>query len=308
MADASRHSMFFVEETAYSVTPTNPALQTLRHTGTTLGLSKNTTLSEELRADRQIRNFRHGTKQVGGDISTELSYETFNDLIEAVLLGTWGAGPTPVLKAGTTRRSFTIVRQFSDLDPGEGPIHRFEGVEFDTWNLSLVPDGIVQSTFGIVGRRQNTPVDAFPIGSTFPPASTKDPFDSFTGAIEEGGSPIAIVTEIAFTLENAIQARFVIGSDETIRPMIGRSNLSGQMTVYFEDAILLSKFIDETSSTLKFTLVKGADNYEFFMPRITYNAGQPDVQGQSAVTLTMPFQALYDDAEATNLKITRSSV
>jgi hypothetical protein len=87
----------------FGTTPTTPVLKPIRHTGTTLGLSKDAIESEELRQDRQVANFRHGNKSVAGDVNVELSYGTFDDLIEATLAGTWA---TDVLKAGTTRRSF----------------------------------------------------------------------------------------------------------------------------------------------------------------------------------------------------------
>ena len=297
--------MYYVEETVdYGVTPATPVLTTIRHTGTTLGLSKNTTVSEELRPDRQISNYRHGTKQIGGDINTELSSGSFDDLIEAVMLGTWA---TDVLKAGTVRRSFSIYRNFSDFEAGDGAWNEFQGVEFNTWNVSLQPDGIVQSNFGVVGQRQNAGTDTEPAGSTFPPPNVNDPFDSFSGILKEGGVDLGIVTEINFTLENGIEPRFVVGSDETIRPMISRSNLSGEMTVYFENSELMNKFIDETHSSLEFSVVKGSQSYTFLMPNVVYNGGQPDTQGQGAITLTMPFQALYDVTEATQLKITRTT-
>ena len=40
MADGSRHSMRFVLESTYGVTPATPAFDIVRNTGTTLVLSK----------------------------------------------------------------------------------------------------------------------------------------------------------------------------------------------------------------------------------------------------------------------------
>ena len=94
MSDASRHVLYFVEETEYGVTPENPAWNRFRHTEASPGITKGTNVSNELRPDRQIADFRHGTKQVGGDFGFELSYGSFDAILEAVMLGAWATKAT----------------------------------------------------------------------------------------------------------------------------------------------------------------------------------------------------------------------
>lgn len=390
MSDSSRHSLHAIPEVTYGTTPANPAFQTVRHTGTNLGLTKQTMISEELREDRQITDFRHGNKQTGGDIMGELSYGTYDSFLEAVMLGTWAVKAAPytaatisaaasdnsindsanglpvlsagdkvtiagftgtvgnnrayatvvsstasklvisggaalvddaageavtittltqVLKAGIVRRSFSVLRHFSDLGAGAKPYHLFTGVELNKLALTVAVNAIVKATFSTVGKDFGAPSDTAPAGSTYVAANTKAVMDSFSGEIKEGGATIAIVTELGLTLENGIEPRFVIGSDTTIRPSIGRSNLTGQVTAYFEDAALLEKFINETESSLVFGLEDLAGNaYRFTLPRIKYNGGQPDTQGQGAITLALPIQALYDTASASQIVIERNPV
>ena len=102
MANGSRHSMRYVAEATYGTTPATPAFKPIRHTSTTLGLSKESLQSEEIRDDRQIADFRHGAYQVGGDMNIELSFASFDDLLEATLLGTWVANTTT---GGRARRA-----------------------------------------------------------------------------------------------------------------------------------------------------------------------------------------------------------
>lgn len=306
MATSARHTMYYIAESAYGTTPATPSMSRLRHTGTTLGVTKSTHLSEELRPDRQISDFRHGAKQVGGDINAEMSYGSFDDLLEAVLCGTWASD---VLKAGVTRRSFSVMRHFSDIADGAGkPYHVATGVEFNTFRLSIPTDGIVTTTFGVVGK-DIVPATAAPTGATLGNPTTTKVMDSFSGTVKENDTLIATVTEIQLTLENGITPRFAIGSDEvTGQASIGRSNLTGQITAYFEDAALLEKFLNPaTESSLEFTLVDDAGNsYEILIPRIKYTGGQPDTDGQGDITITMPFQAVYDEGEASNIVITRT--
>lgn len=65
--------------------------QILRRTTCSLQLSKDTYQSAEVRTDRQISDFRHGTKRVQGSIAGELSPGTYWDFVEAVCRGTESA-------------------------------------------------------------------------------------------------------------------------------------------------------------------------------------------------------------------------
>ena len=207
IATGSRHDMAYVAETVFGTTPATPVLKPIRHTGTTLGLSKDAIESEELRQDRQVANFRHGNKSVAGDLNVELSYGTFDDLIEATLAGTWA---TDVLKAGTTRRSFTIERYHTDI----GKYLRSTGCSFNALSLSVAPNSMVTGSLSVIGKGFSVASVAI-TGATYSAESTTAPFDSFTGSITEGGSSIAVVTSIDLSIDNGMEALYVVGSDET---------------------------------------------------------------------------------------------
>ncbi len=308
IASGSRHSMGFITEAAFGVTPNNPAFKALRHVSTTLGLSKESLQSNELRADRQIADFRHGNKSITGDIGVELSYGSFDDLLEAVLGGTWAADTPSAgiaqLKAGIVRRSFSIERHFEDVDQ----YLRFTGVNFNTLSLSVAPNAMVTGTLGMMGKGMTTSATALS-GSTYPAATTTSPFDSFTGTINENNSAIAIITDLSLNLDNGMSTTYVVGSSETLDPSIGRSNVTGSITAYFENTVLLNKFVNETETSIDFTLTDVAGNTYFFdLPRIKYNSGQPDVTDENPVTITFDFQALRDTTTATNILIQRNPV
>jgi len=93
MADGSRHSLYSVQEVTRGVTPQDPVLDTIRITGTTLGLSKDSLQSEEIRSDRQIADFRLGANQVAGDINFELSYGSFDQFLSAALMANGWLSP-----------------------------------------------------------------------------------------------------------------------------------------------------------------------------------------------------------------------
>lgn len=309
-ATGARHSMGYVAESVYGTTPTTPVFTDVRHTSASIGLSKSGIESSEVRADRQIAHFRHGNKTVGGDIGIELSYTTFDELMEAALGGTWDvdtpSAGTDQLQAGTTRRSFTFERKFANLDVPEW--HRYTGSEINTLSLSVTPDAMVTGTFGVMS--QDTSIGTAIIsGATYSAATTTEPFDSFSGTITEGGSAIGTVTSVELSLENGLSPLFVVGSDVTDEPSIGKSRVTGTLTTFFQDKTLLEKFINETPSTLVFTLLDPAGNlYDFTLPNIKYTGGQPDVDGDGEVTIALPFTALYDSTEGSNITIERNPI
>jgi hypothetical protein len=344
--------------------------------------------SGEIRSDRQISDFRLGANQVGGNIDVELSYTSFDQFLEAVLLSADWASPattgtttidatatgfergsgsfltdgfavgqtvvssgfsgsgyngksvitavdaltmttTPYsgshgvesgggdeaiiaaqsIAAGTTRRSFSFIRYFADQTTGS-PYHIYTGVEMNTLNMSIPANAMITGSFGTLGKGQTLAADLTGLGTpTYNAVSTTRTLDSFTGTLDEGGTTIAVITEISFSLDNGLAPRFVVGSEDSIYPSVGRSTLTGQITAYFEDSTLMTKFIDETESSITFRLPDAAgNNLRFRIPRIKYTGGQPDVSSEGPIMLTMPFQALLDSTESTNIIIERVPV
>ena len=302
IANGAQHSLHYVAEVTYGTTPSTPTWTPVPHTGTTLALTKDAVESEKLRGDRQVEDFRHGNKSVSGEFTGELEYEAFDDLLEAALCGSWSAD---VLKAGVTRRSFTFERKFADLAVPE--YHRYTGCEINSLALSVSPNSMVTATFGVIGKDLSVNTSQV-ASSTYSADVGNTPFDSFTGSINEGGSPIATVTALELSLENGIEPLFAVGSATTQRPAIGKSRLTGTLTTYFESKALYEKFLNETSSSIALTLTDlDGNDYLIEISNVKYNSGQPDVSGEGAITIAMDFVGLYDSSDASNIVITRTA-
>lgn len=72
-------------ESTYGTVPSASSAQALRRVQATLGLSKDTYQSAEIRTDMQVSDFRHGVRKVSGNINGELSPATYKDFIAAAL-------------------------------------------------------------------------------------------------------------------------------------------------------------------------------------------------------------------------------
>lgn len=214
---------------------------------------------------------------------------------------------TEKLTAGTTRRSFSFLRDFTDqTTAGQHRYHSFLGQEFNKLTIKIAPEAIVTVDFDLVGQNASTPSDTAPVGCTYVDPNTNEPMDSFSGAISEGGSAFALATELTLTLENGLATKPIIGTDLSLEPSIGRSNVSGSLTMHSDSPAQLEKFYAETESSLKLTLADLAGNaYRITLPRIKYNGGQNDANGQGPITPALPFQALLDSTTGTNIIIER---
>ena len=81
------------------------------------------------------------------------------------------------------------------------------------------------------------------------------------------------------------------------------------MTVYYEDAALINKFLAETESSIEVSIddPTGANPYTFLFPKVKYNGASVPVQNPQSRLITLPFVSLYDGTEGTNLKLTRTA-
>jgi hypothetical protein len=295
-ATGSRSYVSYVKEATYGVTPATPAMKFVRGTGSGLNMTKTTFQSAELRADRAIQDFRHGVRQTGGDLPVELSYGSYDDLLEGVMFGTWADN---VLKNGVDLHSYTMERGFTDVDQ----YMVFTGVMLNQLQFSVAPDGIVTGTFTTIGKDQSvgtTPLDAAPEA-----VSSFAPFDSFTGDLLIGGVESKVVTALDLTINNGITPAFVIGENKAVRLIDGRCNITGNLTAFFEDAAMIDRFINETETSVQFTLGDGVRTHQWLLPRVKFGSADVQVQGEGGVTISMSYQALHDATEGCTAKLTR---
>lgn len=295
-----------LKETTYGVTPASPAMKVLRLKGMTPELKRTSLQSEELRQDRAIVDYRLGNYSVGGDLDSELLYSDHDDFFEALLAGTWTAeasGTPNTLICGVIKRSF--VMEFGHLDIAQYRL--FNGVTINSWDLEVKNNAIVSSKWGLMG--QTMTVSGSTAAGSVVAASTNSPMDSFSGTIKEGGSTIAYVTSISLSIKANDDLAPVLGNKLSIDHFPGRFDCSGKFTAYFTDASLITKFLNETNSSLEFTLLgfPATKTLNFKLPNIKYTGAQIPISNEKGLILTMPFQAIYDSGTTTTLKMTRSN-
>jgi hypothetical protein len=374
------------------VSATDPAVtggQVLRRVSTNLELAKDTYTSAEIRADRQIGDFRHGVKRVTGSISGELSPLTYADLVEAAFRGTRAAavtksnteltsaaadsttskftfgGGNPVTEgfrvgmivrftnmsdAGNNTKNFLItsfgaannrdmfvypapVTQGADVAfnvasigktlfvPSTGFVSRkfaFEVYHEDldiarlftecriggvNWNLPAT--GINTIDLTVMGRdMESYSAGSAPFFTAPSVATTTGLTAAVNGLLRLGGAAQGVVTGASVNLSLNPQSDAVVGQNFVPEIFLGRANVSGQLTAFFESMTLSDIFKNETEATLQLYLTATNDvaspAMAITLPRIKLGGASLAVQGEAGLTLTMPYQALkYETAVAT---------
>lgn len=295
-AQGSRSRLTFAEETTFNTAPaglTTLPINTHSLDGTKAGLESN-----QIRSDREVNVFRHGNKSVGGSVDVEMRATDYDSLLEGVLFNEFDSSNS--LSLGTTLQTYS----FEDAALDISQFRLFTGCGINTLDLSIRPNQIVTASFGVIGSsftQSATAQDAAPTA-----AAGTEPFDSFSGSITIDSSTQTIVTGLDLNITNNLAQAFAIGSDTAQQLEFGRGNVSGQITLYYEDATQIDKFINETDADLQFTLTDGTTTYTFDLPRILFNGSSIPLDNEQSRIVTLPFVALYSSSDTYSINITKS--
>ena len=298
-SQGSRSSLSFVTEATFGTTPAG-SFTGLPFSTHSLNLTKDVLTGTDIEADRMPRVNRQGNRQVGGDIVVDLRDGDYDLILESAMLSTFA---TDILKVGVAPKFFSIEDYAADIDQAR----LFTGMSVSTMAISLAPNQMVTTTFGMVGKDMTISGTQ----KTQVAATGAQPFDAYSGDIAIGavGTPVAsaIVTALDFTLNNSYAPTFVIGDDSAPSLEYGRAEVEGTMTAYFEDAALINRFLNETETAIQVSVddPTGANAYIFDFPKVKINSADVGVDGPTSRMITMSFVALFDSTLGTNLQITR---
>jgi hypothetical protein len=305
-AQGSRTRLSYITESTFATTPAGNFTE-IPFVTHNLNINKERVTSESIISDRIPRHDRHGNTQVAGEVMVELLAGDYDAFLESLMFSTWDASPSSApdeLKVGTTLKSFTIEDYMGDIDQAR----LFTGCAVSQATFSMAPNQMVNTTFEFVGSGGSISATEKTVNS----ASTNQPFDAYAGSLDIGDtggslSGVTSITSIELIVNNSLNPTFVIGSATTPQLEYGRAEVEGTITAYFEDASLYNRFLNETETALSIDIQDpGATNtYTFFLPKVKFNGGEAPVENPQSRMITIPFVALYDADEDSNLVIYR---
>lgn len=304
MSDTNLVSVAIAAESTFGTAPTT-GYKFLRYTGESLTFNINNTQSSEIRNDRNVSDMVRTDASCSGDLNFELTFGTFDDLLEGVMCGAYS---TNVLKNGTTPKTFTIEKNF-----GSGvtkPFHVFKGMQPSSMNLSLSAGDIVTGSFSFLGKEAATANSKTASGAiTAANGNAVMNAVNNVASLKEGGSTLGDkVMSLDLTVENNLRTRNAIGTLGATSIGLGQFVVTGSMSVYFASAQIFDKYLAGTDSSIEFQLNDGTNSYTFLLPKVEYTASSVTAGSTNAdVMADVEFQAKFDSSEACTLKITRAS-
>lgn len=302
-ADTSSVQLAYIAETEWGTTPTTPTFAMARVTSETLDGQINTVVSQELAADRNVRDVVPVSGSAGGGFAFELSYGTFDALMEAVLSGTWSVGDE--LVNGVAEKSFTIEKKLM-----AGEYIRYTGMRPNTMNLSMTAEQLITGNFDFVGKG-SARATALISGATYGDPTTADVMsasDDFASLSITGVSGDApSIRSLTLDITNNLRPIVVAGSREAAGVGKGRFEVTGSIEAYFSSGVLYNAFVNNTALALSFNLGSTSTKiYTISLPKVKLESASITAGGLDQDLMTsLTWRGLYDDTLEGTMKITR---
>jgi hypothetical protein len=224
----------------------------------------------------------------------------------ASVIATVRGKDTFVPLTGHTDQSFTIEEFYSDIAQSEV----YVGMKTASMNTQLPATGLATVDFSFMGADlgQVSTSQYF----TSPTAQgTNGIFASVQGAVLVNGLAAALITSADFNVERATENAVVVGSNAVQDIFTGRIKATGNLSVYFQDAVFRDYFKDETEVSLVFALATSnaanADFVSYTIPRVKLGSFDKS-DSELGLTASTSFTALLNSVTTGGLLATTIAV
>jgi len=207
MSSGAKIVSHIIPEVTPGITPVTGTWSTLRLTGNTLTPTPTTAVSDEISDSRISQGSIVTSVDIAGELAGELSFGTFDQLLEAAFYGNWANN---VLSVGDVRHTFSIAKGYMDV----GVYSLFKGAHVSTFALDIPSDGKITATFGMACldyTDSDTPI----VTASEPPTITPFVSGLSVGTVLADGASlagVACISAMTISLDNSLQAQRCIGN------------------------------------------------------------------------------------------------
>lgn len=304
--------LIFDTETAFKTTPASPDSHVLPFISESLRMSRNLISSQTLKSNRNPTAPVRGNKEVSGDINFELTPQygkLFKHIFGNYAVSGASAPYTHTYKIGTLPAGMCIEKQFTDLATDK--YFLYNGCKVNSFKLSAKTEGIISCGVSIMGAKETIGTSSFDATAT---DNGHTPFDGFEGTAAQGGVSIGNIISIDLSLNNNLDGNSHVmdGTGERKSLTEGKANVTGSISVLFEDDTLYALAVAHTETTLAVHFTKGSgtgasagnEKISFYMDEVIFKPQAPVISGPSGLLVELPFEAYYnDDADASALRM-----
>jgi hypothetical protein len=209
---------------------------------------------------------------------------------------------TFVPATGHTDDSYTVEEFYADIAQSEV----YTGMKVNSVSVQLPATGLTTVDIGFAGKdlAQTGTTQYF----TSPTAQNSNGiFAAVNGVMLVDGAPVALITSADFAVERATENATVVGSNSVADIFTGRIRVTGNMSVYFQDAAFRDYFDDETPVSVVLTVTAdstaNSDFVGFTLPKVKLGSFTKD-DGELGIVASASFQALLNDVTTAGLAAT----
>lgn len=289
MSSGARTTSYLIPEVTPGITPTTGSWDTLRLTSNTLSPTVSTQVSDEITESRISQGSVATSADIAGDLVGELSYGSFDKLLEAGFYGTWTGD---VLTVGDTRRTFTVAKNFNDVSV----FALFKGMHVSVFALDVPSDGKITATFTMAGL-DYTDGDTNTVSSINPPTTTPFMSNINVGTLTIDGQSmegVACVSALTISLDNSLQAQRCIGNNK-LGPgaqIATEAAITGTITMAWSNRAwqLWKNTFTRLPVALSFPITDSLGNqYTFDFPAIEVDGDLPNGGKRDLIEVTLNF-------------------
>ncbi len=199
------------------------------------------------------------------------------------------------LTNGVLQPSFTLEREHGDI----AQFLSFRGMIVSKMSLSMQSGSAVTGSFEFLGKDQLVGTTSY-LPGTETQSKTFDVINCVTGVgdVLEGGAPLAgtFIKSMTFDLDNSLRGRDAIGYLGNVDVGSGALKITGNLSVYFANTTLYTKFLQSTRTSLSFRMYDSAGNgYVVTMPSVKFSSGDIKAGTKDADSMVdMTYEALMD--------------
>lgn len=195
--------------------------------------------------------------------------------------------------SGHIENYYTIEHSYTDIDQSEV----FTDCVPSQMNIKLPATGMATIDFPIIGLDMDVYSGSSAPFHTSPTSiTTGGIYASVNGALYVNGSSVATITNMDISINgNVASMGGVVGTNVAPDIQFGTVEVTGSMSIFFENATIRNYFLNETEVALMVTLTtsssSNADFMSIYMPRVKLGGATKD-DGQKGLVMTVPFTAL----------------
>jgi len=189
-----------------------------------------------------------------------------------------------MLRNGTTKSSFSLEKVFDDLSPKV--YEAFVGMMVNGFSGSVQANSVLSGSFEFIGKTASAGTVSVSPGSVND-ATTSDVMNAVANvaSIQEAGSDVSsgLVSALEFSVGNNLRGQSAIGVLGFRGVGVGKMDVTGSLTAFFENKNLQDKYIAGTESSLSFRVNDAKGNtYIFSFPRVKFESSEQSAGGQDS--------------------------